>query len=69
MDKGIRILKELTDFVKEDGGSVITAYIENRVGEWNQKLVEENVTVLEMTRKFPTLEDLFLELTGGDSID
>ena len=69
LDKGIRILKELTDFVKDNGETVITAYVENRVGEWNQKLVKENVTVLEMTRKFPTLEDLFLELTGGDSID
>lgn len=69
MDKGIRILETYTEIVKEDDDTVITAYVENSVGEWNKKLVEENVTILEMTRKFPTLEDLFLELTGGDSID
>lgn len=66
---GIEILTQLTDFVKQEGDTVITAYVENEVGKWNRQLVEANVTVTEMNRKLPTLEDLFLEMTGGDSID
>ncbi len=66
---GIEILTQLTDFVKQEGNTVITAYVANEVGKWNRKLVEANVTVTEMNRKLPSLEDLFLELTGGDSID
>ena len=69
INKGIEILSEFTDFVKQEGETVITAYVENSVGEWNRKLVQANVTVSEINRKLPTLEDLFLEMTGGDSID
>jgi ABC-2 type transport system ATP-binding protein len=32
-------------------------------------LVESGVSVTQMYRKMPVLEDLFLELTGGDSIE
>lgn len=67
--KGIEVLSGLTDFVKEEGESVITNYVEDEVGDWNRKLVEEGVTVKEMNRKLPTLEDLFLEMTGGETID
>ena len=67
--KGLEMLSEMTDFVKEEGDTIITNYFEDQVGEWNRKLVTSGVTVLEMNRKLPTLEDLFLEMTGGDSID
>jgi lysophospholipase L1-like esterase len=33
------------------------------------QLFEAGVDVLEMSRKLPALEDLFLEMTGGESID
>jgi ABC-2 type transport system ATP-binding protein len=39
------------------------------MGEWNRVLVESGVTVSEMSRKLPSLEDLFIELTGGHRID
>lgn len=66
--KGIEILTELTDFVIEEGETVITNYNEVQVGEWNRSLVAAGITINEMSRKLPTLEDLFLEMTGGDSI-
>ncbi|NMD71174.1 ABC transporter ATP-binding protein [Bacillus sp. DNRA2] len=69
IEKGIEILAGLTEIVREEGEYVITPYIEESVGMWNRKLVEANVTVLEMNRKLPSLEDLFLEMTGGDHID
>lgn len=69
IDKGVQILSEVTDILKQVGQTVTTPYIEKDAGEWNRKLVEANVLVTEMNRKLPTLEDLFLELTGGDSID
>jgi ABC-2 type transport system ATP-binding protein len=50
-------------------GSIITPYIEDKVADWNKKLVEAGVKVKEMTAKLPALEDLFLELTGGGSHD
>lgn len=67
--KGVEILKGLSSFVKEEGEAVITPYAEPEAGEWNRKLVEAGVTVKEMNRKLPALEDLFLEMTGGESID
>ncbi|OMP67367.1 ABC transporter ATP-binding protein [Domibacillus epiphyticus] len=66
---GVNMLKELTDFVKEEGESVITFYDDSKVGEWNKKLIEAGVTVKEMNRKLPSLEDLFIEMTGGEAID
>lgn len=69
LHKGIEVLHGLTDYVKEDEDKVVTYFLENQVGQWNRKLVEAGVTVKEMNRQLPTLEDLFLELTGGDSID
>lgn len=69
VNEGVRILRELTPFVEEQGDTVITSYRENQVGEWNRRLVEAGVVVKEMNRRLPALEDLFLELTGGESID
>jgi ABC-2 type transport system ATP-binding protein len=69
IDEGLKILSELTEIIEEDEDKVITPYLEHSVGEWNRKLVEAGVTVTEMNRKMPALEDLFLELTGGESID
>ncbi|MDF2958319.1 MAG: transporter ATP-binding protein [Paenibacillus sp.] len=68
-DKGLQVLKELADQVETQGELVITPYVEHEIGRWNKVLVEAGVNVTEMSRKLPSLEDLFLELTGGQSID
>ncbi len=67
--EGIRVLQQLTGGVETRGELVLTPYNEREVGLWNQALVEAGVTVTEMSRKLPSLEDLFIELTGGQSID
>lgn len=67
--QGIEVLRRLTDSVETEGELVKTSYVEQEVGRWNQALVEAGVTVMEMSRKLPSLEVLFLELTGGESID
>ena len=36
---------------------------------WSKALVEEGVSILEINHKVPVLEDLFLQLTGGDPIE
>lgn len=69
LPKGIQVLQQLSDSVKPEGDVVTTPYIENEVGLWNRALVEAGVTVMEMSRKLPSLEDLFIELTGGHGID
>ncbi|MDF2718346.1 MAG: transporter ATP-binding protein [Paenibacillus sp.] len=66
---GVQILQRLAGSVKTEGDIVTTPYIEQEMGEWNRVLVESGVTVSEMSRKLPSLEDLFIELTGGHRID
>ncbi|WP_424768745.1 ABC transporter ATP-binding protein [Paenibacillus sp. sgz302251] len=66
---GKAVLDELTEVLSEDEETLTTLYDGHLVGEWNRRLVEAGVSVLEMNRKLPALEDLFLELTGGETID
>lgn len=67
--EGRKLLTALSESVIEDGERLITPYLEKDVGEWNRKLVEAGIRVKEMNRRLPALEDLFLEMTGGESID
>ena len=69
VDKGASVLYELAGTVEVAGDTIATPYVESEVGEWNEKLVQAGVTVTEMSRRLPSLEDLFLELTGGQTID
>ncbi|AFC33946.1 ABC transporter ATP-binding protein [Paenibacillus mucilaginosus 3016] len=68
-EKGRQVLEGLTPDVERQEEYVVTPYQEGEIGRWNRALVEAGVDVLEMNRKLPSLEDLFLELTGGQSID
>lgn len=68
-EKGKRVLGSVTTIEEKEDGSVSTEYDEIKTAEWNKMLVEAGVAVTEMNRKMPVLEDLFLELTGGDSIE
>lgn len=63
------ILSGVTTVSDGSDGALITPYVENETATWNRLLVEKGVQVNEMNRKLPALEDLFLELTGGESID
>ncbi|MBC2073168.1 ABC transporter ATP-binding protein [Listeria marthii] len=60
-------LESVTE-VEVDGEYVVTA-IDERSAEWNKQLVAKGVKVHEIDKRKPSLEDLFLELTGGQSID
>ncbi|MNF01265.1 hypothetical protein D3C80_2002360 [compost metagenome] len=63
------MLSQFTAILDEDGEWITTVYSEQQAAEWNRRLLEAGVGVLEMNRRLPALEDLFLELTGGESID
>jgi len=69
MDAGVEILRSVSPSVKIDGDTVITPFIEEEAGQWSRLLFEANVQVKEMNRQIPSLEHLFLELTGGESIE
>lgn len=69
IEAGLKVFAKLAVKAEVSDGYIVTAYLENEVGKWNQSLVETGVIVKGITRKTPALEDLFLELTGGDSID
>jgi ABC-2 type transport system ATP-binding protein len=69
LDKGKEILSTFTAIEEKEDGSILTEFDETKTAEWNKQLVEAGVSVTEMNRKLPALEDLFLELTGGDTIE
>ncbi len=68
-EKGREILAGCTAIEEKADGAILTEYVEDKIPDWNKQLVEAGVRVTEMNRKLPVLEELFLELTGGDSID
>ncbi|EAC3172345.1 ABC transporter ATP-binding protein [Listeria monocytogenes] len=60
-------LESVTE-VEVDGEYLVTAVNEHSA-EWNEQLVANGIQVHEIDKKKPSLEDLFLELTGGHTID
>ncbi len=67
LEKGKKVLERFTPVeVEED--YLITPVVDQKAGEWSKALIEEGVSILEMNRKIPVLEDLFLQLTGGESV-
>ncbi|WHY69185.1 ABC transporter ATP-binding protein [Neobacillus sp. SuZ13] len=69
LERGKDVLRSLTKIEETDDGTILTEYNEQKIPQWNKQLVEAGVSVMEMNRKMPVLEDLFLELTGGDMIE
>lgn len=73
LEEGVAVLRRLCGEEHVDAdtepGVVLTPSDAERIGVWNRELVNAGVTVTEMSRRVPTLEDLFLELTGGRGID
>jgi len=68
-EKGKQILSSVTSIEVKEDGTIWTEFNELKSPDWNKHLVDSGVSVLEMNRKMPVLEDLFLELTGGKSIE
>jgi ABC-2 type transport system ATP-binding protein len=68
-EKAKTILEELTTVSEVGDGTLMTPYIESQASSWNKNLVEQGIEVKEMNKKLPALEDLFLEITGGESVD
>ncbi|WP_127588379.1 ABC transporter ATP-binding protein [Paenibacillus koleovorans] len=69
LSAGFELLAKLAGSAEQHGETIVTPYSEEQVGQWNRALVEAGVSVHEMKRKLPSLEDLFIELTGGTGID
>jgi ABC-2 type transport system ATP-binding protein len=69
-ERAKKILSEYTSVTeRKEDGILITPYSREQTANLNKRLVENGVEVSEMQRKLPALEDLFLELTGGESTD
>lgn len=68
MAKGAAILAEMTDVTEQDG-AYYTSFEADKLPVWNSRVVRAGVQVLEMQKITPSLEDLFIELTGGQGID
>ncbi|EAK9827157.1 ABC transporter ATP-binding protein [Listeria monocytogenes] len=67
MEQAKAFLESVTE-VEVDGEYLVTAVNEHSA-EWNGQLVAKGIQVHEIDKKKPSLEDLFLELTGGHTID
>ena len=61
--KGKEVLERFIE-VQIDGDYLITPFVEKNAAHWSKSLIEEGVSIFEMNRKVPVLEDLFLQLTG-----
>ena len=70
LEDGKEILEMHTE-VKQEGEYIITSYDKKETPEWNATLIEKGIKVLEMNRRLPALEELFLEITGsgGEGIE
>jgi ABC-2 type transport system ATP-binding protein len=69
LDAGKTILRSYTEVMETDDGYLVTAFDEEETPKWNAALTSQAVQVIEMNRRLPTLEDLFLELTDGGGVD
>ncbi|WP_071396502.1 ABC transporter ATP-binding protein [Bacillus tuaregi] len=68
LQQGRKVLERYTDVLVEDD-YLITPLIDEKAAEWSKALMDEGISILEINRKIPVLEDLFLQLTGGESVD
>jgi ABC-2 type transport system ATP-binding protein len=68
-EKGKQVLSTVTSIEETEEGTILTEFHEIKTPEWNKLLVEAGISVTEMNRKLPVLEDLFLELTEGNKIE
>ncbi|MGG5254405.1 ABC transporter ATP-binding protein [Neobacillus sp. SM06] len=68
IEKGKQILQGFTRIEETEEGTILTEYNREKIASWNKSLVQAGIEVTEMNRKLPVLEELFLELTGGDKI-
>lgn len=69
LDQAKKILAEQTTVLGEKDDAIVTFYEAGQLSAWNEKLVQAGIRVSEIQPKLPTLEDLFIELTGGETID
>jgi ABC-2 type transport system ATP-binding protein len=71
LDRGVKVLESLPDVTileRRDDGLVFTRIPEDCIHEANRELLHAGVKVQTIHRKSPTLEDIFLQLTEGDSL-
>ncbi|MED3732244.1 ABC transporter ATP-binding protein [Geobacillus stearothermophilus] len=68
-DRARALLAAETEVLRADEETIVTPYEPSRLAAWNAKLVQAGVSVPEIEPRLPTLEDLFIELTGGETIE
>ncbi|WP_445614218.1 ABC transporter ATP-binding protein [Geobacillus sp. YF-1] len=69
LDRAQVLLAEETEVLRADEEGIITPYEPAKLAAWNAKLVRAGVAVAHIEPRLPTLEDLFIELTGGETIE
>lgn len=67
-DRARKVLSKRAEILPDAAGRLVTAN-DGDISKWNKALVEEGIDVKGIDVKLPSLEDLFIELTEGESID
>lgn len=72
MEKGVEVLRGIAAVTAleafSDSGVIRSHLPEEAISEANRALLDAGVRVMEIRRKHPTLEDVFLQMTEGDTI-
>lgn len=68
VEKAKDLLLKVTTVLLDAENRLVTPS-EGHSSVWNKMLIENGIEVHEIQKKVPTLEDLFLELTGGESVE
>ncbi len=68
-EKARPILEQYFPLITEDGNYLVTPFEADKIDTCLRALISANISVIEMSRRLSSLEELFLELTGGESID
>lgn len=71
-DEALKLLQShstITDLTKNEDGTLVCRMLFQQMDEVNDALVKHGIKVSGLRRLPHTLEDLFLELTGGDHIE
>jgi len=72
LDRGMKMLKQLSYIaqieVAPSKDKIITKMPQDKIAETNQYLVKQQVEIMGIYPRQMTLEDIFLQITGGDQI-
>lgn len=69
VERAFKILSRHVTCHIEDENTIVSSDDPQMRPDWQRALVEEDIDIYEIKKELPTLEDLFIDLTGGEAIE